>query len=165
MPGGLIDPSTFGTIAGAGMPPSAALSPGIPSPGVWSYMPPQQAGFHPSVAHAGSSGLVGESRAAGTRGAAEATDGVGAGVTALSTAIAEIAATADLVSKRRISEAIIERIFRSFIPAKQVSSTFATPHCSCSCSQFDTYRGWKPQLRWQNSNAALNFDEHVKNED
>ena len=31
MPGRLSEPSTFGTIAGAGMPPIAALSPGIPS--------------------------------------------------------------------------------------------------------------------------------------
>jgi hypothetical protein len=118
VPGGLIDPSTFGTIAGAGMPPSTALSPGIPSSGVWSYIPPQQAGFHPSVAHAGSSGLVGESRAAGMRGIAETTD---TGVTAPSTAIPESAATADLVRTCRTSEVIIERIVRSFVPAKRVS--------------------------------------------
>ncbi|OBB87122.1 hypothetical protein A5719_14275 [Mycolicibacterium peregrinum] len=144
VPGGLIDPSTFGTIAGAGMPPSAALSPGIPSSGVWSYMPPQQAGFHPSVAHAGSSGLLGESRAAGVRGAAEATD---TGVTAPSTAIPEIAATADLVSRHRTSEVINERIFRSFVPAEHGGSTFADVAPLRPCSQFRTCCGWKLRLR------------------
>ena len=44
VPGGLSVPSTFGTIAGAGIPPSAALSPGIPSSGGDSNAPPAQSG-------------------------------------------------------------------------------------------------------------------------
>jgi hypothetical protein len=56
VPGGLIEPSTFGTIAGAGIPPSAALSPGMPSSGGFSNRPPAQAGCrHPNHSHAGSS--------------------------------------------------------------------------------------------------------------
>jgi hypothetical protein len=56
VPGGLSEPSMFGTIDGAGIPPSAALSPGIPSSGGDSNKPPAQAGCrHPNHSHAGSS--------------------------------------------------------------------------------------------------------------
>jgi hypothetical protein len=49
-------PSMLGTIAGAGMPPAAALSPGIPSSGGESNAPSAQSGCrHPNNAHAGSS--------------------------------------------------------------------------------------------------------------
>ncbi|WP_131590602.1 hypothetical protein [Mycolicibacterium setense] len=113
VPGGLIDPSTLGTIAGAGIPPPAASSPGMPSSGTWSYMPPKQDGFHPSVAHAGSSGLLG-SKTAGMPGGAEATAAMFAGSTAPNTDSPAIAATAALVNALRTSEVIIQLICRSF---------------------------------------------------
>ncbi len=113
VPGGLIDPSTLGTIAGAGIPPPAASSPGMPSSGAWSYMPPKQDGFHPSVAHAGSSGLLG-SKVASMPGGAEATAAIFAGSTAPSTDSPAIAATAALFSVFRASQVIVRLICRSF---------------------------------------------------
>src|ERR1700704_2599774 len=56
VPGGLSVPLMFGTIAGAGIPPIAALSPGIPSSGGDSNAPPPQSGCRaPNQSHAGSS--------------------------------------------------------------------------------------------------------------
>jgi hypothetical protein len=55
VPGGLIEPLMFGTIAGAGIPPIAALSPGIPSSTGESNAPPAQSGCRaPNQSHAGS---------------------------------------------------------------------------------------------------------------
>lgn len=145
------------------MPPSAALSPGIPSSGTWSYMPPKQSGFHPSVAHAGSSGLMGDSGAAGMRGAAEATDVMFAR-TAPSMNPPAIAATAALVSAFRASEAIIQLICRSLrLGLKRVGLMFAVAEPLSPCSQLRTCCGGKYELRWQKLQRRLMFDVHVKN--
>jgi hypothetical protein len=57
----------FGTIAGAGIPPMAALSPGIPSSTGESNMPPAQSGCrHPNQSHAGSSWAKAGAAFAGT---------------------------------------------------------------------------------------------------
>jgi hypothetical protein len=61
VPGRLSEPSTFGTIAGAGIPPSAALSPGTPSSTGESNAPPAQSGWrHPNTSQPGSSWTAGE---------------------------------------------------------------------------------------------------------
>jgi hypothetical protein len=49
-------PLVLGTSAGAGIPPSAALSPGIPSSGGDANAPPAHIGCrHPNISHPGSS--------------------------------------------------------------------------------------------------------------
>ena len=88
-------PSTFGTIAGAGIPPSAALSPGIPSSAGDSNAPPAQSGCrHPNISHPGSA-------FAGTVAPITATPAIAA-------------ATAVLVSVPRTPDPIAQLICRSF---------------------------------------------------
>jgi hypothetical protein len=99
VPGGLSEPSTFGTIAGARIPPSAALLPGIPSSGGDSNAPPAQSGCrHPNTSHPGSSWTAGIAFA-----------GTVAPITAIP---ATAAATAGLISAPRMPEAVIEFIGR-----------------------------------------------------
>jgi hypothetical protein len=110
VPGGLIEPLIFGTIAGAGIPPIAALSPGIPSSTGESNAPPAQSGCrHPNTSHPGSSWTASGRSGMGTpRGLAFA------GTVAPIMAIPAIAAaTAVLVNAPLTSEAVIAPIGRS----------------------------------------------------
>jgi len=85
----------FGTIAGAGIPPSAALSPGIPSSATGPHAPPPHSGCrHPNASHPGSAW----------------TAGTGAGFSATLapiTAIPTTAAAAAVIATREFMEQIV----------------------------------------------------------
>jgi hypothetical protein len=105
-------PSVFGTIAGAGIPPPAASSPGIPSSAGESNAPPAQSGCrHPNISHPGSFWTAGV-----------AFEGAVAPITP-TPAIA--AATAVLVSLPRSPDAITHLICRSLQRGSDSRLTFA----------------------------------------
>lgn len=103
----------FGTIDGAGMPPVAALSPGIPSSTGDSNAPPPQSGRHPSHSHAESSEINEGIALAGT-------------ATANAAAPAIPAANAVLASMPRSPEVVTKLTCRSFTrDSNRVALTFA----------------------------------------
>jgi hypothetical protein len=106
----------FGTIAGAGIPPSAALSPGIPSSAGDSKAPPAHSGCrHPNISHPGSSVAMG-----GRRGRAAPAEPAAAGaalagtVTPMAAIPAIVAATAVVESLLHNADAVTQVIRRSF---------------------------------------------------
>jgi hypothetical protein len=122
----------FGTIAGAGIPPIAALSPGIPSSTGESNEPPAQRGWrHPNQSHAGSSWTK--------AGAAFS------GIVAPSTATpATPAANAVLASLPRTSETVTQLICRSFKRGAQIDRFDV-----CRSRIFAAYR--RQNARWLES--------------
>jgi hypothetical protein len=115
VPGGLSVPLMFGTIAGAGIPPIAALSPGIPSSTGDSNAPPPQSGCRaPNQSHAGSSWTKAGARG-GTPGMPASTGVAFAETVAPITATPAIpAAAAVLASVPRTPDAITQLVCRSF---------------------------------------------------
>jgi hypothetical protein len=123
VPGRLNVPSMFGTIAGAGIPPSAALSPGIPSSGGDSNAPPAQSGCrHPNISHPGSSWTARGRRGTGTPRRPVAIAGTVAPITATP---ATAAATAVLVSLPRTPDAITQLIRHSSLWNNRATLPFA----------------------------------------
>lgn len=109
-------PLMFGNIDGAGIPPSAALSPGIPSSAGDSKAPPAQSGCrHPNMSHPGSSVTIGGRRGTDTPGgpAAAGVALAGAVTPNMATPVAA-AATAVADSLLRTPDAITKVICSSF---------------------------------------------------
>ncbi len=153
VPGRLNVPSMFGTIAGAGIPPSAALSPGIPSSGDDSNAPPAQSGCrHPNISHPGSSWTKRGRTGTGTPGrpapAGVAFAETGAPIMATP---ATAAAAAVLVSVPRTLDAITQLIHRPSPWNNRATLPLATHEVSKAHSRRSAANPRVSLSGWQNA--------------
>jgi hypothetical protein len=111
------------TIAGAGIPPSAALSPGIPSSAGDPNAPPTQSGCrHPNIAHPGSSWAAGRPAAVGVAFAAAVAHHGHSAIAAATAVLVSVPRTLDAITRLICLSTMLTNQQRHFRRIKGVSS-------------------------------------------